>query len=407
MKKHINRMLHKGHLTILILSLLFTVTSAQINLREGIVITLGGDTLSGMIDYRTDAINAQQCVFMANGASAATTYKPGEIAGYRFLDNGRYYVSREIPMPDGTNRMMFLEYVLSGQMSLYYRSSDSDDFFYLEDGIGTLAILKDIPDGSTRTERRKNMAQAIAMLYPCRTAQELLWEKGTSLANVIRVVRTYNDEVCPDGTCELFQYKSAKTPQADRIRWHLTAQIGYGYFSVSDEFEHCSDRYDPEANKGRKVDKTTHWATNYAIQSAFGAEFYCPRISPQLLVQLRLSLIQLNLEERETYTTVRYSLPYKVLQTDVEVKSHKKTFDILTIKAGPAYEWHRWQYVRPRIGGGLTMCNLYPLGVYASTGICFPTRKGEITCDADFNTYIPPFTVDKIIYGSISLGYQF
>ncbi len=402
-------MLHKKHFTTLLWALILSmgIGHAQINLREGIVITLSGDTLQGQIDYRTDRINAEQCVFMANGASAATTYLPGQIEGYRFLDNGRYYVSRTVPMPDGSHQRLFLEFVLRGQLNLYFLRNDGHDFFYLEDATGTLAMFKDIPEAISTHKRRKNLESAIAMLYPSKNAQKLLWEKGTTLANVTHVVRTYNDEVCPDGTCELFQYKSAKTPQADRIRWHLTAQIGYGYFSVSDEFEHCSDIYDPEANKGRKVDKTTHWATNYAIQSAFGAEFYCPRISPQLLVQLRLSLIQLNLEERETYTTVRYSLPYKVLQTDVEVKSHKKTFDILTIKAGPAYEWHRWQYVRPRIGGGLTMCNLYPLGVYASTGICFPTRKGEITCDADFNTYIPPFTVDKIIYGSISLGYQF
>ena len=51
----------------LILLAICTVGMAQINLREGIVITLAGDTLHGSIDYRTDPMNSEQCLFIPDG----------------------------------------------------------------------------------------------------------------------------------------------------------------------------------------------------------------------------------------------------------------------------------------------------------------------------------------------------
>ncbi len=265
-------MLHKKHFTTLLWALILSmgIGHAQINLREGIVITLSGDTLHGQIDYRTDRINAEQCVFMANGASAATTYLPGQIEGYRFLDNGRYYVSRTVPMPDGSHQRRFLEFVLRGQLNLYFLRNDGHDFFYLEDATGTLAMFKDIPEAISTHKRRKNLESAIAMLYPSKNAQKLLWEKGTSLANVTHVVRTYNDEVCPDGTCELFQYKSKKKPLADRIKWHHTIQAGYGFLHLPDT------KWGSDGNS-----EETTYAFKYAYHAALGVEFYCPRLSPK------------------------------------------------------------------------------------------------------------------------------
>ena len=45
------------------------VTKAQVNPKEGFIITNQKDTVYGMIEYRTNTINAQQCVFKANDAS--------------------------------------------------------------------------------------------------------------------------------------------------------------------------------------------------------------------------------------------------------------------------------------------------------------------------------------------------
>ena len=46
------------------------------------IITLTGDSINGMLDFRTPAMNARQCHFKADGQSSFTTYTPAEIAGY-------------------------------------------------------------------------------------------------------------------------------------------------------------------------------------------------------------------------------------------------------------------------------------------------------------------------------------
>ena len=55
------------------------VTKAQVNPKEGFIITNQKDTIYGMIDYRTNTINAQQCVFKADDASEYVKYTPGQI----------------------------------------------------------------------------------------------------------------------------------------------------------------------------------------------------------------------------------------------------------------------------------------------------------------------------------------
>ena len=374
------------------------VASAQVNFHEGIVITLQGDTLHGMIDYRTDRINSEQCVFMANGASATTTYLPGQIEGYRFLDNGRFYVSRNAPTPVGSNQVMFLEYVLRGQLNLYYLRCDGNDFFYLEDGTGTLAMFKDIPEAISRSERRKNLASAIAILYPSKTAQELLWEKGTTLANVIHVVRTYNDEVCPNGTCELFQFKAARKPQADRIKWHPIIQAGYGFLHLPDKERWTAG--------DEKLYVHTSYTFRYAYHIALGTEFYYPRISPQMLVQFQLAYLRASMC-KHTKITKTYYEPFAIVRKSSYTEK-KSNVNIFVLKAGTAYEWHRWQKVRPRVGVGLEITNEYPFGEYACAGISFPMHKGAIYLNAEFNSnFLSRIGFDPLYQGAMSLGYQF
>ena len=82
-----------------IMAIISVVAMAQQNLRDGYVITLQGDTLQGVIDFRTASMNTKRCVFKQNGATEFKTYLPGEIDGYRFINNGIYYVSKPCIQP--------------------------------------------------------------------------------------------------------------------------------------------------------------------------------------------------------------------------------------------------------------------------------------------------------------------
>lgn len=62
---------------------------AQRNFRSGYIITLKQDTVYGQIDFRTDKVNAERCVFKLRTNTDPVTYLPFEIAGYRFTDDGK------------------------------------------------------------------------------------------------------------------------------------------------------------------------------------------------------------------------------------------------------------------------------------------------------------------------------
>ena len=55
------------------LTFVFLEVSAQINPMQGYIITNEGDTIHGTIDYRSDAKNARECNFMAEGQTSRAT----------------------------------------------------------------------------------------------------------------------------------------------------------------------------------------------------------------------------------------------------------------------------------------------------------------------------------------------
>lgn len=109
---------------------------AQSNYRSGYIITLQQDTVYGEIDYRTDKMNAVRCVFRPQGNEVeATTYHPFEIQGYRFTDDGRYYVSKSVSLRNNEQQSVFLEYLLKGIKSLYYYEVGANlPVYFIEEG---------------------------------------------------------------------------------------------------------------------------------------------------------------------------------------------------------------------------------------------------------------------------------
>ena len=80
--------------TVVLLAVFAVATMAQTNPKPGYVITNNGDTIRGVIDFRTNERLSKQCDFWAHGRSEGRTYKPGDIEGFRFDNNGKYFVTR-------------------------------------------------------------------------------------------------------------------------------------------------------------------------------------------------------------------------------------------------------------------------------------------------------------------------
>lgn len=132
--------------------LLISTIYAQSNYRPGFIITLQKDTVYGVIDYRTDKINATRCVFLPqdNSGDKPITYHPFDILGYRFTDDGKYYVSKNVELQYGIPKPVFLEYLLQGMKSLYYYETEDDIPVYFVEDHNTLVKI-DAPKLSRQT----------------------------------------------------------------------------------------------------------------------------------------------------------------------------------------------------------------------------------------------------------------
>ena len=200
--------------------LLFTVSQiyGQSNFKRGFIITNEQDTISGWIDFRTDAQNMAVCNFKLCKTCEVTTFLPGEIFGYRFYEEGKFYVSREIVI-NGEPRTVFLEFVVQGMMNLFYyidtSSSEFGDieYFFFEDQNGRMIPASRRPD-RFRDERGRLMEQedlrfrgVIRYLF---NEQESISQQADRVRfnrqSMINVVREYHDLTCPIGEeCIVFE----------------------------------------------------------------------------------------------------------------------------------------------------------------------------------------------------------
>ena len=62
---------------------------AQSDFRQGHLITLKGDTLTGLIDYQSDNKLCKRCRFKASKADRVKAFNPAELKGFQFDKEGR------------------------------------------------------------------------------------------------------------------------------------------------------------------------------------------------------------------------------------------------------------------------------------------------------------------------------
>ncbi len=215
-----------------------TMTKAQTNPKPGFIITNTGDTIRGIIDFRTNQKLSKQCDFWANGETKGKTYKPGDIEGFRFDNNGKYFVSRRLNVT-GNPELYFAEFMVNGKMNLYCVSYNSDDYFFFEREDGEMAQLvnRSLDYASNHAiekekdilaEKKEQYGKVTMLLKDSWTAVEDMKEKDMSRKKLVNVVRDYHKDVCTDGSmCMVYSYDE----KADKSKTHFKAFAGYAYYS--------------------------------------------------------------------------------------------------------------------------------------------------------------------------------
>jgi len=165
--------------TILILFCFLFSINAQENYSPGYIITNTYDTIRGYIDYKTDIQNAKVCHFKTNLNDEEKSFLPGQIAGYRFTDAGRFYVTKSVKIKDSA-RTVFLEYLVKGIMNLYYYTEGSDastdvnynKYYFFENEKGEMNSITKGPDkiieidnGGLKIERITNTRECFVIFF--------------------------------------------------------------------------------------------------------------------------------------------------------------------------------------------------------------------------------------------------
>ena len=250
--------------------------TAQTNPKPGFIITNANDTIYGTIDYRSDSKNAYECLFKKDGESEYKSFHPEEISGYRFTDDGIFYVTRTFPV-DGTEKTFFAEYLLKGGVSLYHHKENDTDYHYLvgEDGkvatVKTDGVMAASPKEADQTKRAA-LREASQMFALSSKARQALWNKDINSQNLTDITRDYDMEYCKDsGDCVQFQYDSKKA-RSILVKLRLQASLGLG-INVLEPTEYAYDKDHNQTMSG------------FVPQIGVGADFLFPRGSQHWSLQ--------------------------------------------------------------------------------------------------------------------------
>ncbi len=207
--------------SILILFVLLTTTIyAQSNYKQGYIITNNNDSIHGWIDFRTTKINWSTCNFRKTENSKIETFYPGDIKGYRFVNEGKFYVSHDVTI-NNIERTVFLEYLIKGIIDLYtFEDDDNIVYYFFKDEEERMIPVKKLDDKIIYSEgigsgkiREDNQYKGI-LKYIFRNSEEIA-DKTDNLKfnenNMIKLTKEYHDRVCTTGEkCIVFETKEDK-----------------------------------------------------------------------------------------------------------------------------------------------------------------------------------------------------
>lgn len=192
---------------------------AQSNYRPGFIISLQNDTIYGQIDFRTDRMNAKRCVFKPEGNPDIVTYYPYDIQGYRFTDDGKYYISHTIELKhDGIPQPVFLEYLLQGIKSLYYYETENyESIYFIESGDKLIKV--DAPKVDAKREDGSkysgNVRRYISILQytfsDCSDLEHKIKKTSFTHKSLIDITKDYHYAMCTSNEdCIEFETKEDK-----------------------------------------------------------------------------------------------------------------------------------------------------------------------------------------------------
>jgi len=398
--------------------------NAQSNFRPGYIITNEIDTISGLIDFRTYKMNAHTCKFKTSDASAEKVYSPGDIYGYRFTDDGKYYVTKDVEI-DGQQKKVFLEYLIQGLISLYFYPTEGFDYYFFQDESGRMIpvtkqqskMILDDKSGECRFSEDNRYKGKIGYIFrDSESVSKAANKMDFSQSDMISLTKKYHAEMCTTGeACIEFETKSGKYTEI-KISVYAGMQI---------------QTYKPRSQFYSEYYGISHFFISdvSSLSPEIGAQvnFSVPRWNKSISLQADVSLAQFSGEEE--------------LRSEAQNGQLKINGLIASGRLGVKYTYHKG-LIRPMIEGGFQINRLFVssnyryfsgilyvreivkddflispnkmLGFYAGTGLDYQLKKNNALlfrivyndCRRLPNNGWPAGT-DKMTSWQFKLGYTF
>ena len=332
---------------------------AQLNPKQGFVITNQNDTVRGTIDYLSDSKCAYECRFKPDGESEYKTYRPGDISAYRFADNGVFYVTKTFAV-DGEQKTFFAEYLLQGGVSLFHhKEADIDYYYFVNDEDGKVAVAKndgnsvqysyaDLTKKGRVSKKRAALGEVTQIFAKSNKALHDLWVKDINAENLTQITHDYDMEYCrAAGDCVQFRY-SEKASRSIEAKLRLQAGIGMGW----NKLEGLVSNSSPASFICNDVTMNT-----IVPRVGLGADFLFPRSNKHWSLQV------LALVSRWSMSDEYYARIYDDNTREISLK-----YWDFGIQAGPAYSFSPDSNFSPVIRGGL------------AADIPFSIKKSNLDC---------------------------
>jgi|WetSurMetagenome_2_1015567.scaffolds.fasta_scaffold100193_2 hypothetical protein len=119
----------KNALLLFIFIFSFQIVLSQNKFRQGYIVKLNNDTITGLINYRDNPVASKLCQFRLSEDQPLIEYSPDEIQGYGFVGD-RYFLAKADSTEKSGSGKMFFEVLTEGRISLY----KYNDRFFAEKG---------------------------------------------------------------------------------------------------------------------------------------------------------------------------------------------------------------------------------------------------------------------------------
>ncbi len=248
---------------------------SQADFRPGYLIKSSGDTLRGLIDYRTNEPRyALRCTFKASVSAQAQEFSPEEIKSFLFEDK-KYIVS--VVLPDSTTQgPVFAQRLATGVVNLYRYLNR---YFVEKSGRRTFELIQTQKEVTRNNEdfivpEKKYIATLNSYFVDCEAMSGKLDRLELVEKDLIKVVNKYNE--CMG--------KPATINQSDLPAMVLSPRLGV--WAGTGSFDVTEDR-----SRQNLFDRVP-FSSGFIAAPVAGLELELPRTVPGLFFNLEMMLLQ-------------------------------------------------------------------------------------------------------------------